>query len=64
MATDAELEAAAETSLATGIKRLKVRNGNEVEYASPTEQLKALLILRGLQSSKRGLNVGQIDNDR
>jgi hypothetical protein len=64
MATDAELEAAAETSLANGIKRLKVRNGNEVEYGSPTEQLKALLILRGLQSSKRGLNVGQIDNDR
>lgn len=41
--------------------------GRRVKYITGNELLatvRAKAMLRGLQSSKRGLNVGQIDNDR
>lgn len=59
-ASDSELESAAEDTLNKGVKRYKIRS-REVEYADPDKQLKALLTLRGLQSSRRGNTVGKID---
>jgi hypothetical protein len=62
-ATDDEMAEAAEDSLVSGVVEYEIR-GRRVKRADPDKQLKTLLTLRGLQSSKRGLNVGQIDNDR
>lgn len=48
------------------LKRIKNRE-REVELQSGNDLLgtvKAKAMLRGLRSSKRGLNLGQIDNDR
>lgn len=64
--SDADLESAVETSLednlSNGVSEYQV--GNRRVRRDPQmirEQLDALLILRALQSPRRGMNLGQID---
>lgn len=63
-ASDSQLESDAEDglsdALATGVKRYRIRD-REVERHDPVAQLDALLKLRGLQSSRRGFNLGKVD---
>lgn len=65
-ASDAEMQAAAEDSLeenlASSVTEWQQRDKRvRRDPAMVREQLAALLTLRGLQSSRRGMNLGQID---
>ena len=65
-ASDSQMESAAEDSLLENLESsvTEYQVGNRRVRRDPQmvrEQLNALLTLRGLQSSKRGLNVGKID---
>lgn len=64
--SDANLESAVEESLddnlSNGVTEYQV--GNRRVQRSPQmidSQIKALMLLRGLQSPRRGMNLGQID---
>lgn len=63
---DSDLETAAEASLAdnlaTGVSEYTIRGRSVRRDASTTlANWKILMQLRGLQSSKRGINVAQIE---
>lgn len=65
-ASDAEMQDAAEDSLEENLSSSVTewqQRGKRVrrDPAMVREQLSALLTLRGLQSSRRGMNLGQID---
>lgn len=65
-ASESEMESAAEDSLlenlGTSVTEYQVRNRRVRRDPSMVrEQLNALLTLRGLQSSRRGMNLGKID---
>ena len=66
---DAELESAVEESLAEGLSTsvTSYTFGRKTVVRDPQKTLNdfnILMKLRGLQSPKRGLNVGQIDSAR
>jgi hypothetical protein len=60
MADDSEIQESASEQLANGLKGTKVR-GRELEFQDADKNLKVLLTLRGLNSSRRGLSVGRIE---
>jgi hypothetical protein len=65
-ASDSEMQSAAEDSLeenlSNGVTEWQIRNKRvRRDPAMVREQLAALLTLRGLQSSRRGMNLAQID---
>jgi hypothetical protein len=58
----ANLEASANALLqANGVKRYRMGDV-EAERESPVQMVKALMMLRGLTSSKRGISVARIEN--
>lgn len=65
-ATDSQMESAAEDSLLDNLGNsvTEYRVGNRMVKRDPAmvkAQLDALLVMRGLQSGKRGYNLGKVD---
>lgn len=63
--SDADIQSAAETalgdSIANDVTSYKIGNREVKRERDPTKTLDAILKLRGLQSPRRGMNLGQID---